>query len=68
MTDNLTTYIYKIDKYNKEELEEEYRKLYKLLDTVSQEYRDREETIYLINRQIEEVWNRMPKDETEAVN
>lgn len=68
MTDNLKSYIYKIDIYNKKELEEEYNKLYKLLNTVFQEYRDREETIYLISRQIDEVRNRLQDYEAKAVN
>lgn len=68
MTDNLKSYISKIDIYNKKELEEEYNKLYKLLNTVFQEYRDREETIYLISRQIDEVRNRLQDYEAKAVN
>ena len=63
---NLKTYLSKIDKYNKEELEEEYNKLYILLNTIFQEYRDREETIYLISRQLEEVHNRMVSNETQT--
>ena len=64
---SIKTYLSKIDKYNNKELEEEYSKLSRLLDNIYQEYKDREDTIFFITRQMEEVKNRVTLNEEQAI-
>lgn len=63
---NIYLYISKIDKYNKEELEEEYNKLTNLLNNIYQEYSDREETILFVSRQKDMVKERIDYYEAKA--